>query len=473
MKKELIHQLALILLIIFSYFVGIANMQVLFILLTFLISAVLFATKKVFGFLYLFILYIDPLTLYTFNLPSEWPLILIIIFSIMNFNPFINLIAEDRIFKQLMFVSVLFLTFQIFGSFLSNVTMDPMVWLRDIGYILAFFISIPAYYFIVKSRVSIYYTISIVSIIVISLWLISYFSNYQILDIKHATRYGSSGIERVTFFGLNQITKFFIYLLPVVLLFETSKLKIATYFSLGLSSIFIIFLGLYRLEIFYTLGGLLLVLYYVSKKYKLMKTSFRIIVILLFAILVLSFVKPDIFDNLIFIYSKTVDYINNQNSEASADIRRYIELPQLINLILTNPLLGNGFFSLTFEKLNSWAYVDIPLLGNIAAYGLLGVSLYFLKFVIIIKRYNSFTYIWNNSYRLSNTVFKNEILLIIVLFAYFISMISFRLFYITYELISATSNAEFGFFIGVFFGLIRIIEDNRIIEDKVYLASNQ
>lgn len=465
MFKTIIHQIILLSFITIAYLIGIQNMQNPFLLATSVLSIILFVIRPVLNFIFLFILYVDPFNLYIFNMPRALPLVLILLYTLLHFKNLKKLIGKDVMFQRILQISLVFFIYQIVVSFIyHNFEFGFNEAFRSIGYFLGFFILIPAYYFTITARKTIFHSIVIISVIILTLFTISYYSDIKIVNIQYSMRFAGEDIERVIVGGYKQFTKFFIFLLPFIFLFKINKFSKSVLYFIGIISSLIIILGMYRMEMFYTFSGVLILIFISSKTFRLKRVFLTIAFSFIGGIILLNLLFPAFYSNIERTYTKTQEYFSGETDEVSAETREAVELPSLLNLIQENPFLGNGIFTLRNENIGHWGFVDIPFLGTLAAYGILGMLLYYLKFVFIFKKMGRFRLLIKHNYHLVTNDYTNETLIILALLAYFITMISTRLFYISFELTNQGILSEFGFFAGIFFGLIRLVELN--VEQK-------
>jgi hypothetical protein len=90
-------------------------------------------------------------------------------------------------------------------------------------------------------------------------------------------------------------------------------------------------------------------------------------------------------------------------------------------------------------------------------YGWLGILIYYSRFLYILPPSKRIlTAIGQDRAKIEKNGF--HYIIIVALRAYFISMITFRLFYIGYELTYTQVYADFGAFLGIYFASIYMIE---------------
>jgi len=117
-----------------------------------------------------------------------------------------------------------------------------------------------------------------------------------------------------------------------------------------------------------------------------------------------------------------------------------------------------GLYAVSYEATTHYLLYDIPILGAFGAYGIVGMLIYYGRFVVIFSRYKAV--------KMSQNLFDQfpvECLLVNGLLAYFITMITFRTLHINIELAFDSGMAELGLFIGIYFALIRFLDEQKAI----------
>jgi hypothetical protein len=161
------------------------------------------------------------------------------------------------------------------------------------------------------------------------------------------------------------------------------------------------------------------------------------------------------------VFSGTLDYFNGKGDDSSADERFLNQTPILLAYIYTNFWTGCGIVEADLmTKKEMYGFVDIPLLGSLAKFGFLAMFFYYFRFYYILRNKNQFNIKYISFYN------ENQKLLLYVYLtvkAYIISLITFRLFYISWELAFDWQQLEFGLIVGIYFGLERVIMKNENI----------
>ncbi|MFC2110606.1 hypothetical protein ACFLSU_08570, partial [Bacteroidota bacterium] len=246
-------------------------------------------------------------------------------------------------------------------------------------------------------------------------------------------------------------------------LFMPKQNKIKTIpIVIGVLTLIAVMMALLRNEMFYLAMGSLLALYINSKNN--IRINKRSTVFYLSIILVLMFkVFPDLIDNTLKTFFYTFDAFNGVESDASAEIRTDIQLPILLQIINDNLFFGAGFFATSYEVTKHHLIYDIPILGGVAAYGIVGMTLYYHRFILIFKRF-----LFSMMPKILKLNYPLECIVTNTLFAFFITMITFRNFHINLELAFNWGMPEIGLLIGIFYGLTKFLTNiNKFKNEKI------
>ena len=413
------------------------------------------------SFVYALLFLIDPMAKFGLSALSIVPLILCFLHFFLNIEKCLLILSKDRILKKIMGVCLLFSIYQLFVSFLLLSQQDIYYAFENSRYWLGIWILIPTYIFIIIDRNNFFVSITLVVLIIMVMYFLSFFAFFSFFEINEAFRYSQDdSLKRYFSFDLRQITKIFVYLLPLVLIFHlingTTKILVII---IGVLVYLSVLFAVLRTEIVYLTMGAIISVYVTSKKIKannFLKTFMWFFLCVIF-ILVLF---PSIFETIIQIFDGLLS-INDENlQDESKDQRLYVQLPVLLKIIEESPFFGGGTYSVSYKATGHQLLYDIPVLGAFGAYGIIGMLIYYSRFYYIFLRYKSL----KMTQKLYDR-FPFECLLTNALLAYFITMITFRTLHINIELAFNFGMSEFGVFIGVYFGLTKIlIEDSLTIK---------
>lgn len=354
---------------------------------------------------------------------------------------------------NLLLVSVIFSLYFIFISLYakSNYVKLSHIVVVYINYIFGFLIFLPAYYLTRKNRQEVFRIIVIITI----LFLIAYFINLivkgSLFFISENLRNQESTIKRTAGIDIRQTFIFFTFLIPAILVMNT-KSKVLKYILLlsGILAMMVLIIGILRLAVFYTIMGTLLSAILISRYtgiIKFLKWIFAFFILILIA----YFIFPTTLTDYLNIYSWTMDSVKGQSTDSSFDVRFLIEAPFLLDQFFSNIWTGIGFEEMMNKqaKFGYFPFVDIPFLGTLSVFGIIGMIIYYMKFYILLAK-SKITHVFTKN-------FEIEMLLFLTLKAYLITMITFRLFYISWELTFDYQQVEFGLFSGIFLALGDII----------------
>ena len=359
-----------------------------------------------------------------------------------------------------MIVCLLFSMYQFFISFLLLSQQDIYYTFENSRYWLGIWILIPAYIFIIIDRINILVSITLIVFIIMVMYFLSFFGVFNFFEINESFRYSANdSLLRYFSFDLRQITKIFVYLLPLVLIFHlkngTTKILVII---IGVLVYLSVLLAVLRTEIVYLTMGAIISVHVTSKKIKA-NNFLKIFMWFFLCVIFILVLFPSIFETLIQIIDGLIS-INDKNlQDESKDHRVYVQLPVILKIIEESPFFGGGAYSISYKATGHELLYDIPVLGAFGAYGIIGMLIYYSRFYYIFLRYKSL----KMTQKLYDR-FPFECLLTNALFAYFITMITFRTLHINIELAFNFGMSEFGLFIGVYFGLTKIlIEDSLTI----------
>ncbi|MCF8320873.1 MAG: O-antigen ligase family protein [Flavobacterium sp.] len=210
-----------------------------------------------------------------------------------------------------------------------------------------------------------------------------------------------------------------------------------------------------RTEMVYLLLGALLAILISIKQFKSVGRLKGVALVFVCVAMVL-YLLPTLLDTIIETTKLALKGGALENDE-SADHRINVQLPVLMKIIESSPFFGGGLYSVSYGATTHYLLYDIPVLGAFGAYGIIGMLIYYSRFIYIFSRYKVL--------EMSQILFDQfpiECLLVNGLLAYFISMITFRTLHINIELAFDFGMPEFGLFIGVYFGLIKILSEKRL-----------
>jgi len=404
------------------------------------------------SFLYSFIFVIDPMATFKLSAISIIPLFLCFLYIIFNIKKTLIIISEDKYLKKIIKLCLLFTFYQVIVSMLLLSEQDIYYLFKNVRYWLGIWILIPSYILTILDRKFFFISIIFLVLLIMIFYYITFFGYYNFFEIREFKRSENDDLMRFFSFDLRQITKFFVYLIPLFLFFPIKNIKLKyTVLLIGILVYVSVIMAILRTEIIYLFLGALLAFFISLKQIKAISVFNSLFIGIACGILILFFF-PSIIEPLL----HTINIFDSTNLvyDNSADHRLNFQLPLLIKIIKSNLLFGSGTYSVSYEATGHHLLYDIPIIGAIGAYGIIGMLIYYSRFIIIVLRYKTI--------RMTQKLFNQypvEFLIVNGLLAYFITMISFRSLHINIELAFDFGMAEFGLFIGIYFALIKILTE--------------
>lgn len=366
--------------------------------------------------------------------------------------------VDDRL-RKLFIVLIAFMFYQILVSLIFKLeksspfaifkSMEELkFWIFGILFIL------PAYKIIQINSSLFIKTVIILASVYAVVFLISMYTPFKIIEFKSELRYKGSGLVRIM---IQNAEIFKLSVLIGIGVFFLKKLEHKwMYYLAALLTISIPVIGMYRLELTFTVATIFMFLMflntnYLSSFYKYLKLVFFIFL----GVFAFFIIFPNFSGGLVETFIKTYDELTGNTAVGTTQTRTVIELPRHLILIDRNFFFGVGFRNEWWSNYTNkydWGLSDIPITSTFAMYGLVGMLIYYSRFIFLFYALRSIhRFIKENRIDESDHL---EVFLIFAISAYFVAMISFRLFYIGWELTLHRLQFEFGLFIGIYFGLI-------------------
>lgn len=392
------------------------------------------------------------------------PVTVLLSFLVFILNPKLLLpLFENRKLINIFYCSLLFSFFVLLISLISKTDVNFNVIAIYFNILFGFLIFLPAYYFTIVQPKNLFICLTAVA----SCFLIVYYANlifvlnlFKIGDVNASIE---SDLTRLAGYDIRQFIIFYFFLIPAFLLTKavTPFYKYCIV-GIGLLAFLVLVLGIYRLAMFYNFMGLLLSIFFIGKYVKTGQLFKRFIFIAIFLGFAMFFFSEYIiqFQK---VYEGTFDYFSGKGEDKSADERFLNQTPILLAYIYNDFWTGCGLVKATLmTNKEMFGFVDIPIMGSLAKFGFAGVFIYYMRFYFLLREKTkltvSFFAYYNEQYKLLFYVY-------ITIKAYIISLITFRLFYISWELAFDWQQIEFGLIIGIHLGLERIISQN---EGNIY-----
>jgi hypothetical protein len=386
-----------------------------------------------------------------------------------NFSPRLKEIKISKEVKKILPILYAFSIYQIVVSlmFKLNITSGPGIF-KEVEkfkfWIFGVYLLFPVYKIIQYDSESFIKLIVNTALIYTALAIISANTTLEIIRFDTGTRFNQTDLIR-TMIQNAEIFKLVIFIAFGVLLINYPGKKMIFYIS-GLLGLAIPIMGLFRLEIMFTMATLGIVLLTISRSYKVpISKLLGVLTIFLMVIVLFFIIFPKMAFGIIEIYASTFDELSGKAAVGSTQTRTIIELPRHLMMIRNNPVFGVGFRNEWWENYFNtydWGLTDIPFTGTIALFGILGMMIYYFRFYFLIGAVNKINRLIRRN-RDMLAPYKLDIVVLASLGAYFIVMVSFRLFYIGWELTIDKMQIELGICVGLLYGLINKL--NLIVEE--------
>lgn len=414
----------------------------------------LYLLSPTIAFVYAFVFVIDPLDNLNLSGQRIVPIFLCLFSFLLNYKEFIPIISKDKAFVKLIRVCVVFTLYQLIVSLMLKQGQDVYYILMNVNYWLGIWVLVPAYIFTYIDRKNIFGAVIVVVFFCMLMYFLTFFNVFDLFKIREFNRSEDNiDIKRLFAFDLRFITKFFVFILPLFVFFPIKNLKLKyLVIVIGLSVYIAVSLSLLRTEMFYLfMGGVtaFLLSFFKFKKASMFSIYFSIVC---GAVLVLV-LFPNLIDNVIETFKITIEGNNGGATDGTLSHRLEVQLPIALKIFSENFLFGGGLFAVSPEATGGhYILFDIPYIAVFSAYGLIGMFIYYLRFIYIFSRYKIVVF----SQKLYN-LFPVESLLTNGIMAYFITMVFFKLIHFNIELAFTFGMPETGLFIGAFFGITRFL----------------
>jgi len=414
------------------------------------------------AFIYSFIFVIDPMATFELSAISIIPILLCFTFFFLNIKRCLLILSKDKYLKKLMQLCFLFTVYQVIFSLLLLSQQDFYYVFQNVRHWLGIWLLIPAYVFIILDRKTLFISLVVIALIIMIFYYLTFFGVYSFFEIREFRRSSDDdNIMRFFSFDLRQITKIFVYLFPLFIIFPFKNTFVRFWVMLiGIMVFVSVLLAILRTEMFYLFMGALVAVFISIRQFKTIGTP-KIAIFGFLCVAIVLYLFPTLFETIMETAKMSLNSGGSLSSDESADHRLNVQLPVLMKILELNPFFGGGLYSVSYEATSHYLLYDIPVLGAFGAYGIIGMLIYYSRFIYIFSRYKSV----KMTQKLFNE-FPVECLLTNGLLAYFITMISFRTLHINSELAFDFGMAEFGLFIGVYFGLIKLLSEQKTINTK-------
>ena len=299
-----------------------------------------------------------------------------------------------------------------------------------------------------------------------SAFYITLFTPLELIEVwSSEERFAFTGVYRTYF----QSTGYISLILSIVTVMILLRLRLALnkrlFYAAGIMMMGNILLSLTRSTIVATFGNIIFIVFIVKSVFKLKFGRFVKLGLLVgIGSIILVTIFPDLSDNVFLTYKRTYsDFFGAE--DVSSFTRFSYELPRHLSIIKDNVWIGTGFQS--FWDSYEYGKTDMPLTANLGIYGVLGMFIYSLMYILGIR----------HILRLIKTLRRNiksvreeiDPHLIIIFFVFAIPVLSniiLNPIYYSSDLLSETGRASMGFTFGIVYGTTKLIQE-RLSEYRV------
>lgn len=432
------------------------------------LELLLILIDPLYAFVFAFVIHVDIIACLSFSyVPIASLLSMFYIFFVKK--GLMQEILQNRKIKLLIISCLILGIYLIFINIGLKSGFSKENFLVGFGYIFGFFTILPAYYFTVSRPKDMFQALAIVAACCLLAYFLDLSKKWGIFKLDVYFHLDDSTMERLAGYDIRQFMLFFTFLIPAVVISKTIKnLHKLILLFVGIFSYLVLVLAFYRLAMFYVGMGAILSFFFI-KKYADTKNIFKYLVagaILLFGA---SLFFGNYFTEINKIINITVNYFSGKGGDNSADTRFEGQLPILKNLFFSSPLTGIGVIEIQkWYRLDMMGFVDFPVLGSLTAFGIAGMFIYYLKYLIILTK---------GKINLYNVDLEEDdqftVYLYLTLKAYIITMITFRFFYISWEFTFDYMQAEFGLVAGAFLALQYILKEKSMLEDEEEIENEE
>lgn len=380
---------------------------------------------------------------------------------------------NDKAFRKLLIVLFAFTLYQILVSELikRSPSLSEFIWffLDHRWLLFGVYIAIPAYIIIKQDAKKVFNFMVFVTAIVMVIYFTTLFTGINLMKIVTMERFSEtsmSGMMRVSMVNYGYMPfVVFMALAIYVLKYKYKYRKILMFAAIAMVLTQLITLS--RISLFFVFGNMFMLVIVAIKflKISLSRSINRLIVgtVIITILIFIFFPKYPIY--LYKTYKGTFMEMSGKVPRGTYQTRTEKELPRQIGAFKTDPFFGYGYKEGAFSYVGpkSLDLSDIPLLGNLALYGIFGLSLYLYTYVLIYRRIKYVYRRIRSNLTFANLLNKYEIVLLLVLISYFFSLVFFRLFYFSKELIDG--RIYWGFIFSMLFVLANKLETD-IIKQK-------
>lgn len=401
------------------------------------------------------------------------------------FSPKIEVydIFRNRSFLVFLGVSLIFFLYHvlIFGFFISQPSFSEyfrFFLVRERQVIFGFLLIIPSY-LIARQDLKLFYNFIIFSsATALFFYFGSLFSGIELVDIYKFERYKHSGIMRVGMTGEGFIKM----VIPISILYYFYKVNIDyKKVSLFTGIVVLLYFGLTLTKTAYVsvIGYIIstVIFFNLIFRFDNIRLFFKVSAIGIFILVLIYIFFPNYLNYIGFAVEDILSLlVGDTTYNFGRTEGRLNDINSFLIIIEKNPFFGPGFGKLySFVEETGFVYdaTDVPILGNIARYGIIGILIYSITYFLIIKEIIDSILILK---RIQVQKFFDEnkylIIIFIVLFSYFFTFFIFRGIQLYKELTVGNGRLILSLLTGIMFAIGHKLRESKIIFSNLKTLQN-
>ena len=401
------------------------------------------------------------LSKYTFGFPgfssSSIGLLIAVIAGFRTVNFKFKELSKDL--KFLLKILILFSIYQIIFTIIINLnTYQPFQILNLLDYhkwrIFGVYFAIPTYFIVQKYSKTIYKIVIYVCLITLGLYYLNLFTPLHFMEIVQVEREFVTGAIRTSMVNYGYI--YFSIVFGFIVYFLKLKIKNRNaVFLAAILMIITVFITLTRGTTIYTIGSIIITFFILTKYFNvpISKTVIRGGMAFSVALIIIWYTFPNLLSELFKTYFLTFQEVTGQIPRGTTQSRSEFELLTMGPVFLEHFWIGTGYLRDYFESYGTeWelGLADIPVLGNLAIYGIVGFSLYLIRYFVIHKEIKKMLQLHKRISILSVLSAYDIVLFLWAIVAFYTS-IFFTFFNFSMDLVYGGVNV--GFMIGILYGI--------------------
>lgn len=368
----------------------------------------------------------------------------------------------DNALGRLLLICLVFSFYQLAVTiWIKLQIVSPVALVREIVIhkwrIFGIYFSIPTYYIIQRYSREVFRVIIWVTGIVLAAFFLTLLTPLDLIRVVSFERDLGATVQRTTIYNYGYMMMSIPLALSSLLLKVRIRAKRVLLFC-GMGMLITILITLTRITIITMAGMVFLSFFLVKNLFKLKFSNImRRSLAFLMVVFVVLMLASGVFSSLYNVFKLTAYEALGKVPPGTTQGRGQFEVAVMLPLFKENMLTGTGYLSDYFSSYHTryeLGLADMPILGNLAIYGLVGFLIYLGRYLVVHKTILSFV----RKFRPDTlfTVLTNyDVLLLLWAIIYFYALVFFRLFMFSIDLVYDWEAVGMGFLIGVLYGLLR------------------